>query len=167
MNLLDQQFQYNAWANRRVFEICAAVDPAELDAEAKGTVGTIALTLKHFVHVEDAYVAMIEQTSLDAVGRPETYNTREIPWYGQRSQELSAAYAAIVARADHALLERDLEVPWFQFRLTVGDGLIQVLNHSAQHRAQVLSALGDRGHSVPDIDYVYMLKERAETILSL
>lgn len=161
MSLLDLQFQYNAWANRRVFEICAAVDPAELDAEAKGTVGTIALTLKHLVHVEDAYVAMIEGISLDAVGRPAIYNTREIPWYSQRSQELSLAYAAIAARADSALLERELLIPWFQFHLTVSDGLIQVLNHSAQHRAQILSALGDRGHAVPDIDYVFMLKERA------
>jgi uncharacterized damage-inducible protein DinB len=39
------------------------------------------------------------------------------------------------------------------------EGLIQVLTHSAQHRAQVLSTLGERGRQVPDMDYVVMRLE--------
>jgi uncharacterized damage-inducible protein DinB len=43
--------------------------------------------------------------------------------------------------------------------MTVHDGLIQVVGHSAQHRAQVLSVLGQHGVEVPDLDYVLMLRE--------
>jgi hypothetical protein len=42
--------------------------------------------------------------------------------------------------------------------LTKHDGLLQVLSHSAQHRAQVFSVLGQRGIDVPDLDYVLFVK---------
>lgn len=39
------------------------------------------------------------------------------------------------------------------------DGLIQVISHSSQHRAQIRSVLGQHGVQVPDLDYVLMLRE--------
>jgi uncharacterized damage-inducible protein DinB len=43
--------------------------------------------------------------------------------------------------------------------VTVRDGLLQVLSHSAQHRSQVLSWLSSQGVETPDLDYVLMLQE--------
>jgi hypothetical protein len=65
--------------------------------------------------------------------------------------------------ADEAFYADALHVPWFDFVLTKRDGLLQVLSHSAQHRAQVFSALGERGVDVPGLDYVeYIEKGRAQ-----
>ena len=52
-----------------------------------------------------------------------------------------------------------LRVPWFDFPVTGEEGLCQVLTHSCEHRAQVLSVLGARGLDVPGLDYVVMLAE--------
>ncbi|MGH2457769.1 MAG: DinB family protein [Chloroflexota bacterium] len=52
-----------------------------------------------------------------------------------------------------------LSVPWIKAPLTARDGLLQVLTHSGQHRAQVFSVLGARGIDVPGLDYVMMLEE--------
>jgi uncharacterized damage-inducible protein DinB len=38
-----------------------------------------------------------------------------------------------------------------------------LLTHSAQHRAQILSILGDWGQKVPDMDYVVMRLEGQTT----
>lgn len=57
METLRRLGQGSAWANGRVFAACEAVDLTALDAEAKGTLGSIAATLKHLVGVGDIYLA--------------------------------------------------------------------------------------------------------------
>jgi hypothetical protein len=44
--------------------------------------------------------------------------------------------------------------------VTARDGLLQVLTHSSQHRAQVLSWLSAQGVPTPDLDYVVMLVQQ-------
>jgi uncharacterized damage-inducible protein DinB len=63
----------------------------------------------------------------------------------------------MLSRNDEAWLESTFSVPWFGFALSRRDGLLQVWTHSAQHRAQVLSALGSHDIEVPDVDYIFML----------
>jgi uncharacterized damage-inducible protein DinB len=36
-----------------------------------------------------------------------------------------------------------------------------VISHSAQHRAQILSVLGERGFEVPGLDFVEFIEERS------
>ena len=156
MDTLRKLYAYNAWANGRMFAACRLADPAVLDAPSPGTVGTLAETVQHLVGVEEAYSLMMRGESL--ANRPSREH-HDLEWFATRSVELEGEYAVIVAHADDAYLATELRVPWFDFPLTKHDGLVQVLNHSAQHRAQVLSALGAHGVDVPDVDYVLFVEE--------
>lgn len=158
----DDLFRYNRWANDEVFAACHAVDQSELEDDAPGTQGSIASTLKHLVGVEDVYLMMLNDQPLDARDSLETYLARDLAWFAERSRQLGESYRALLARVDPATLAGPLTVPWFDFALTKRDGLIQVLTHSAQHRAQVLSVLGARGHVVPSLDYVRLVAERPD-----
>lgn len=159
MQTLQQLFHYNTWANRRVFEVTATLEPSLLAQDARGTLGTIAGTLKHQIGVEDVYLTLIQGGELDAASSQEAYMAHDLAWFRTRAAELGAGYLTFLATADEVALERPLTVPWIATPLTVRDGLLQVVQHSAQHRAQVFSTLGDRGQEVPYLDYVVMLAE--------
>jgi uncharacterized damage-inducible protein DinB len=151
-------YAYNTWANAQVFDICRGVDQAWLDEPAPGTHGTIAETLKHLVGVEAAYTHMLREEPLDSEGFQEAFLGHDLTWFAERAAQAGRDYAEILAGANDAYYGEPLHVPWFDFALTKHDGLLQVLSHSAQHRAQVFSVLGARGAAVPDLDYVLFIK---------
>jgi len=157
MRILTDLYRYNTWANARVFAVCATLDAALLREEARGTHGTIEETLKHLVGVEDVYLTMIQGLPIGQGGAQETYFAQNLAWFAERATQVGAGYLQLLADHGDVLLDRELAVPWFDFALTTGDGLLQVLSHSAQHRAQILSTLGAQGLEVPNIDYVYMV----------
>lgn len=156
--ILQDLFSYNTWANAQVFGVCQGVDHAQLDAQAAGTIGTITQTLAHMMGVEAAYILML-RGELDALQRirAEAASLTLSDW-AARAQRLGEEYRGLLAGADAAFLDQPLTVPWFDFALTKRDGLLQVIHHSAQHRAQVFSVLGERGVKVPDLDYVLYIR---------
>ena len=160
MRTLQALYAYNAWANARVFAVCRELDRDQLEARAPGTVGTLEATLKHTVSVEDAYAHMLQNRTPIAGGEREAYFAHDIPWFAKRAEGLGRTYQDILARAEASYFDAPLAVPWFDFALTKHDGLLQVLSHSAQHRAQVFSVLGERGLEVPDLDYVLYVESQ-------
>ena len=154
MHTLTALYAYNRWANTQVFAVCRTVDRARLEADAAGTFGSLDETLKHMVQVEDVYLRMLREEPLDRMERRDAYLSHDLAWFETRATELSEGYGGLLAGAASAFYDETLSVPWFDFALTKHDGLLQVLSHSAQHRAQVFSALGQHGVDVPDLDFV-------------
>ena len=164
MRTLLQLVRYNAWANQRMLDLCQTVTPALLQEIAEGTTGSVEQTLKHLVAVEDAYLAMLQgrdPSAAAAGGSYEAYLAQDLAWFTRRSGEIAEGYRALLSGRDESWLDGAMHVPWFDFAMTNHDGLLQALTHSGQHRAQVLSALGARRVTVPDVDYVFMLGEES------
>lgn len=157
MQTLRELGRYNAWANQRVFDASKALTTAILSAEAKGTYGSVKLTLAHLVEVEDIYLLMLKGSDPSAVTGDDSYFSHDADWFAQRSRELGAEYQALLATQDNTWLADRFTVPWFGFPMSHRDGLLQTWTHSGQHRSQILSELGSHGIETPDIDYVYML----------
>lgn len=152
-------FRYNQWANERVFDVCGKLDPAMLAEVAPGANESIENTLSHLMGVEDAYLAMIRGQPLGSFGSREEYFAHSLPWFAERVKLVGAAYLDLLDGPSPLQLDQPLSVPWINAPLTARDGLLQVLTHSGQHRAQVFSVLGARGIEVPGLDYVQMLEE--------
>jgi uncharacterized damage-inducible protein DinB len=159
MRSLQALYAYNAWANARVFAVCTGLDQTQLVERAPGTIGTIEETLKHMVSVEDVYARMLRGAPADG-GQREAYFAHDVSWFADRAAQLGRDYRDLLAQAGATLYDEPLVVSWFDFALTKHDGLLQVLSHSAQHRAQVFSVLGERGLDVPDLDYVLFVESR-------
>ncbi len=156
MQDLVDLYRHNAWANAKVFDVALARDAQQLEADAAGTRGSVTDTLTHLARVEHAYLAMMEQREPE---ERERYLAHDLAWFRQHVQDVGAGFLQMLARATSEDLQRDMRIPWFDFPVTVRDGLLQVLTHSAQHRSQVLSWLSSQGVETPDLDYVLMLKE--------
>lgn len=162
MKTLRQLARYNAWANRRVFETCAAIPASQLDEAARGTVGSVGETLAHLVEVEDIYLLMLQGRDSGELTNDDSYLTHDTPWFAQRSIKLGGAYKSNLETQDEDWLDSSFTVPWFGFPMSRRDGLLQVWTHSAQHRAQILSVLGAHGIDVPDVDYIFMLSQEQD-----
>ncbi|HEV7215418.1 MAG TPA: DinB family protein [Chloroflexota bacterium] len=160
VHTLHLMFQHNDWANRRVRDLLAGLDNTVMGDDAKGTVGSIEQTVKHLVGVEEVYLSRIQGKDPFASGSREDYFAHNLEWFWQRALDVARDYAGLLVGADEQLLEQPLAIPWIAVPLTVREGLIQVLTHSAQHRAQILSTLGEQGRKVPDMDFVVMRLEQ-------
>ncbi|HEX9068803.1 MAG TPA: DinB family protein [Ktedonobacterales bacterium] len=156
---LSRLYAYDTWANARVFAACQALDQAQLEAGAPGTYGSIEDTLRHMVGVAHIYSLMLRDLPRDHEAAQDAFYARDLGWHAAHAAELGVAYQGILAAADAAYLDAPLHVPWFDFALTRLDGLLQVLTHSAQHRAQVFSVLGGHGIETPNLDYVELVNE--------
>ena len=160
MRSLQDLYAYNAWANVRVFAECRDLDRAQLELDAPGTRDTLQGTLAHLVQVEDAYLSMLRGEPRGTIGPQDVYFAHDLAWFADRAAQIGAQYLELLAGAADAFYDEPLHVPWFDFRLTKHDGFLQVLSHSAQHRAQVFSVLGERGYKVPDLDYVLFVESK-------
>ena len=168
METLRAVAAYNRWANARVFARCLEVEPEGLGADARGTIGSVERTLKHLVMVEDVYLQFM--TGGDPLhGQPDPqaarawYEGHDLAWFAGNAEEVADGFERMLAGADEAYAAGEFQLPWFQIPLTRRQGLIQVFFHSAHHRTQVFSTLGDRGLEVPDLDYPDMLQEGRAT----
>lgn len=161
MRTLTDLYAYNAWANDQVFAACRKVDQSRLDDDAPGTFGSIAETLKHMAQVELVYLLMLRDQPLPATQEArDEFFAHDLAWFAATLAHAGQGYIALLASAGEDFYDQPLHVPWFDFALTKHDGLLQVLSHSAQHRAQVFSVLGQRGIEVPDLDYVLFVESR-------
>jgi uncharacterized damage-inducible protein DinB len=137
-------YQHNAWANQRVLDVVGGLQSTTISDGAKGTFGSIEQTVKHMIGVEDVYLIRILGKELTTHGSQDDYLAHDLTWFRQRSADLGRDYARLLASANEQLLERELVMPWIRVPLTVREGLIQVLSHSAQHRPDSLDVRRSR-----------------------
>jgi uncharacterized damage-inducible protein DinB len=115
--------------------------------------------------VEDGYLHFVRGTdALHGHGDVPTfiawYEAHDLAWFADRAEELAEDYDRLLTEVDEEFLRSEFKVPWFKAPMTRREGIMQAFLHSTQHRAQVMSALGDRGLAVPNLDYPVMLDER-------
>lgn len=165
MQTLAELARYNRWANAQLIARCRQADAAEhVGGAAGGTIGSIEETLKHLTLVEESYAAFMSGRD-PLQGRPDRdtfraeYLGHDVGWFAGRLAELDREYEQLAARADAVFLAGQFQLPWLEFPLTREQGLLQVFSHSTTHRVQVFSTLGERGLTVPDVDYVNLLRE--------
>ncbi len=142
-SVLAKLFRHNAWANLKLLAFCEGLSDGQLDATAIGCFGSIRDTLVHIVSSEVDYVNMVNN-KLPAVPPPSdrfpgfTVLKDGVLWAGDELLQL-----AISARADTIVRVVRPREPIYEYPLS---GLmVQVLNHSTEHRTQIsacITALG-------------------------
>ena len=144
---------HNEWANRRLFEACAALTPATLKDGSHGYASVMQI-LNHRGRVENAFFEL-------AHGRRPVWSDREVleplRREGARIDRAYLEYAGEI-QAEQAESVRFL-VPWFGFEISLLEGVLQPLTHSLKHRADVSMLLPLLGGVGPDIDLIQWIAE--------
>jgi uncharacterized damage-inducible protein DinB len=147
---LVELFRHNAWANERLFDACAGLSDAQLDATAVGTFGGVRDTLTHIVGAQERYVAALAEA-----GPVSVFREREpFPGLAALRDGARTSSAALLDLAAHAHDEATVTTTYRGegFTLPVWLLLVQAINHATEHRAQVAAILTQQGLEPPSMD---------------
>ncbi len=151
MDLVDELFRHNSWANQRLLEFCAGLEPATLDSSAPGTMGSIIDTLRHLSGADERYLGFLEL----GPRRDELMEAAKL--------DLPALRREAAGRAERwdRLLARKLD-PGDVIKRTRKDGtvdalprgtlLLQAIHHGNDHRTHICTILGGQGIEPPELD---------------
>jgi uncharacterized damage-inducible protein DinB len=147
-SLAAELFRYHAWANRRLIDFCAALDPAQLSIGSPTAYGTIRDTLTHLVRAERSFLHCIDGGWVDAP--IEEGSPPSMPELGERVSRTGAALADAAARTAPDLV-LTIERRGVPTQLPAAAVFATALYHSGEHRAQVVAMLWDAGIRPPDL----------------
>ena len=139
-------FSFNAWANHRVLDACAALTPAQFTQTAPSSFPTVRDTLHHIMGVEWLYIERLHDRYPTELLPGEKFET--LASIAARWQPIKKGLEDIVRSPDLGDLERIIEYKNMQgkhFRYPLRALLQHVVNHSTYHRGQVATQLRELG----------------------
>jgi uncharacterized damage-inducible protein DinB len=147
---LVEMFRHNVWANERLFDACAGLSDAQLDATVIGTFGSIRNTLMHIVGAQERYVAALAETGPISVIR----EREPFPGLAELRDGVRTSGLALIERAAQAQSGATVTTTWRgkEHTLPVWLLLVQAINHATEHRAQVAAILTQQDIEPPSMD---------------
>ena len=141
--------RHNAWANMRLFDVCAGLTEAQLASKITGTYGSIRETLQHIVTAERSYLQRI--TTGKPYRRPEGSPPLTM---AEMQASIRASGEGLVTAAPLVQAQDRVEVLWEGVPNAIPCAILltQAINHATEHRAQITATLTQIGVTPPDID---------------
>lgn len=154
-------FDYHYWALDRVWTCIDALTPEQFVQPLDYSVGSIRNQVVHTMAAEWLWMSRIQGTSPDYFPQGEDYASAAA--VRARWAEQEAEYRAYAAALTDTELERICD-----YRTTagkplsaqVGHILLHMVNHTTDHRAQILAMLHGMGAPTVEQDLIFYLRER-------
>jgi len=145
--------KHNLWANQLILKACSELNPEQLKDDSQGY-GVVIELLAHLVKVEHAFFELAHNRT---VSRLEFKNFEDLR---KTCLSIDQAYVDYVntLRPDKAENVSFL-VPWFGFKISLLEGILQPLTHSHKHRADISMLLPNLGGSGVEMDLIQWLAE--------
>jgi len=148
-NGLIDLFGHNSWANRLLLAACEPLTDEQIAATVEGTYGTIGATLVHITAAQDGYLnRMTGETfgqELDEERYPGFETIRDRLW---RSDEALEAAARAIDPGQVVRWTRE----GFNRSMPAGLLFVQTINHSTEHRSQIMTILTQIGITPLELD---------------
>jgi uncharacterized damage-inducible protein DinB len=153
--------RYNAWANRRLYEACAALSPEDCCARRPSFFGSIHATLNHILVGDRVWMGRFEgvpsgierldQTLYDAFAdlraAREAEDARILGYVGGLDED---AIAGTLRYRNMAGQPQETPLAWT---------LAHFFNHQTHHRGQVHGMLSGTPVAPPELDLIYFLRQ--------
>jgi uncharacterized damage-inducible protein DinB len=157
-------YEYNAWANRRVLDACAALDSEQITRDLRSSFPSVHDTLDHILGAERIWLSRWRGHS------PTSMPAGASIQFGEIRAGLAAADREIldyVAGLKVADLERVLEYSNLSGKPMaepLWQTLHQVANHGSYHRGQLTTMLRQLGAKPAGTDLIMFYRERAGSV---
>ena len=155
-------YEYDAWANGRTLNACAALTPEQLTRNLGNSFGSVRDTL---VHILGAQIVWIERLTGGApAGLPSPEGYPDLASVRAKWAEIEPRLHAYVGGLTQADLDRVLEyrnLKGLTFRDQIGHILQHLANHGSYHRGQVTTLLRQIGATPVNTDMIGFYRERA------
>ena len=153
--------RYNAWANRLIFDAVAALPEGEAVRERKSLFRNMVHTLNHNYVIDLIWQAHLEGREHGFTAR----NTKEHPPLAElwaKQQDIDRWYSDYFGKLPAAGLEQAAEFTLIggnPGRMTRGDMLLHVVNHTTYHRGFVADLFYQVPAKPPTTDLPVFLRE--------
>jgi uncharacterized damage-inducible protein DinB len=146
---LDDAFAHHVWATLQVMDVCARLDPEQLESTSPGTYGTILDTLRHIVAADSSYLFAMTGGKVQPIDEEQM----ELPELRAFMESYGPEYASLLAGdldPDRVVVRhRD---DGSETHAPLGIRLAQVVHHGTDHRSQICTVLTTLGIEPPLID---------------
>lgn len=146
--------RYNQWQNEKLYEIVAALPPAEVTRARGMFFGDILATLDHMLMVETHLLAYIEAGAMPSVFDPNRRIETEFEALRAARQRMDATFRARCENAPPQWFDEVIVMPNGR-RLPRSFWWAQLFNHATHHRSQVTSELTHMGIDYGSTDMPY------------
>ncbi|HRF95508.1 MAG TPA: DinB family protein [Aggregatilineales bacterium] len=152
-------YLYNFWANMRVWECIEELSDEEFFRELSYSIGSIHSQIMRTLSVEAWWFRFLQTGIVQFIDEKDLTNRDIILKQWVETEKQVMAYLNTLTTEE---LNRKVLPPFWENKpaITVRDALVQVANHSTDHRAQTLSGLHQLGATTIEQDYLFYLWEK-------
>lgn len=156
----QELYDYNFWANRRVWGMVVALDESLFDKPLGGDRRSLREQCLHILGVEYWWIHFLQNGVVEFLDEERIVTRAEVQATWDEVEMMVRGYLAQVTPAS---LQRIVRPPFWKdpWSVRAWQGLMQVLNHSTDHRAQLLDTVRELGGQTDEQDYLSYLHERA------
>jgi uncharacterized damage-inducible protein DinB len=143
-------YKHHIWANQRILETCEPLPDTVLDADAKGTYGTVRETLVHLFASEGRYLQQMSRR-----GEPQDpLKEGTFPGFAVLKQRGQASGEELLTMA--ALMTANETIPvdygGQKYDIAISVFFAQAINHGTEHRSHINTILTQQGIEAPNLD---------------
>ena len=159
-DIILKQYEYNYWANSRIFAKAALVSAADLSATSVVEGRSLQQVLAHMVRVEKVWRMLACDGQVDPAQLPseDVLSTAGAMLAFAREEEKQMR-AFLESLSDDELAESLNITRWDGVKVTMTRWhmLVHLASHSMQHRTEAAVLLTQYGHSPGDLDFLFFV----------
>jgi uncharacterized damage-inducible protein DinB len=155
-------YEFDAWANARTLNACAALTPEQLTRNLGNSFGSVRDTLGHILGAQIVWIERL--TGSTPVGLPSPDSFPDLASVRAKWAETEPRLHAYVNSLTQADIDRVLEyrnLKGVTFHDQIGQILQHLANHGSYHRGQVTTLLRQLGAKPVNTDMIGFYRERA------
>jgi uncharacterized damage-inducible protein DinB len=159
---MQQLFDYNAWANRRVLEAAEKLSVEQFVQRIESSFPSVRDTLAHIYGAEWIWLERFQGRSPSAL--PASAEFTDISLLQQQWLEHEARLLSFVRGLTQADLDREIEYKTLKFGVyqnPLWQSMLHMVNHGTYHRGQVTTMLRQLGAQPILTDLMHFYRERA------
>jgi len=154
MEVLTMLAAHNEWANGQIFAACSEVSPDKLSDGSQGYDSVLGI-LNHLVQVEHAFFELAHDR------KPRRIQLEELAALQEECSRIDRSYIEYASGLEPMEAEtKHFLVPWFGFKVSLLEGVLQPLTHSHKHRADISMLLPRLGGDGIEMDLIQWIAEQ-------
>jgi len=159
LEVIQLQYQYNAWANQRILDTAAQLTPEQLREKSSASFESIFDTLVHTMSAQWIWLSRWQGVSPNVM--LEATNFVDLTAVGERWAVIEQDTKTFVSQLDEAAFMQT-EVAYTNtkgksFSYPLWQLMLHQVNHATQHRSEVAAIMTQLGHSPGGLDLIMYL----------
>lgn len=150
-------FDYNLWANHKVWGYVTALSEEQFKRPSDYSIGSVHQQIVHVIEVEALWLARVRNAVPGAFHQAHDFPTYES--IRARWDAVEAAWQSYLNSLPDGEIQGTAEyvsrTDGRRYRTPIRDSLIQIINHSTDHRSQILALIHQLGGQTGPHDFIY------------